>query len=279
METIPREKIVEKAKEVVAPITNEDNTLRKKLAGNFAIVTTLVTISAYVILYAFKVGYYSIYHIPAECVRVDIRDYLPALVQLAGVSINIIWYVLLVKVDIVFHRARFHWMRVLYSSLILYILAYSNGILNRMKSIWLFLIVVSIAVIIELFVFLAFRFKGFKDVKKEDEKRAIENAASDLLLYNTVIRNGIFLIIIAVILASISGKVIAKNASTFQTFLKDDKEYAVIVDYGEKIIAQEAYIENGFIDINIDQYYFFTKDGLAFEYKEYVDSSLVSSLE
>lgn len=279
MDTIPREEIVEKAREIISPVTEGERAFRKKLTGSFAIITTIVTIIAYVVLYSYKVGYCRVFNIPAECVRVDLRDYLPALVQLSAISMYLVWYVLYIKIDVAFRRAKFQWMRVCYGFLIIYVLFYTNGLLKSLPSYSFLLIVSSIAVLFELIVFFVLKFKGFKDVKKENEKTAIENAVSDLLFYNTVIRNGILFILIAVIVASITGRVKAKNATFFQTLSKDDKEFAVIVDYGEKVVAQEAHADNSVINIDISHYLFLSKEGLSFKGKTYQEVFRLDSFD
>lgn len=279
METIPREVIIEKAKEIISPLTVGENKTRKKLTGSFAIITTIVTIVAYVVLYSYKVGYCGVFNIPSECVRVDLRDYLPALVQLSGISMYVIWYVLYIKTDIAFRRAKFNLVRVSYGFLIIYLLFSMNGLLKNMPSYRVLLIVSSIAFSIEIVIYFFLKFKGFKDVKKENEKIAIENAIYDLLLYNTVIRNGVLFMLFAVIIASLTGRVLARNTTSFQTFSKDDKEFAVIVDYGEKVVVQEVQIDDDQIAILTRNYSYLSKEDITFEPRVFSSCSLVSSLD
>ena len=279
MDTIPREEIVKNAANIVSPLTNYENAIRKKIVGNFAAVTTSVTIVAYVVLYAFKIGYFSVFNIPSSCIRVDLRDYLPVLVQISVVSIYLVWYTLFIKVDLAFQRAVFQWMRVCYGFLIIHLLLSMNGFLKRFSGIVELLIVFSIAAGVELLVYLFFKWKGFSDVKKENEAKAIENAVSDLLMYNTVIRSGVFFILIAMIASPLIGKAIASNSSSFQVFSKDDKEYAVIIDYGEKVLAQEAHADNCVINIDISHYLFLSKDGISFKSTTYQEVFRLDSFD
>ena len=177
MDTIPEEIIVKKAREIVAPLTNQDKKLTKKLSGNLAIITTLISIFAYVVLYSFKIGYCSVFNIPFENIQVNLKDYLPALVQISSVSIYLIWYILFIKVDIAFNRAMFQWMRICYGFLIIYLLLSANGFLKHVSGILSVIIVLSISFGIEFIVFIYFKlkYKKYEDVKPEDEKKAVEN--------------------------------------------------------------------------------------------------------
>lgn len=278
MDTVPRETIAKKAADTITPLTSRENAFRKNLSSNIAVITTLVTVSAYVVLYAFKVGYYSIFNIPATCIRVDLRDYLPVLVQISAISIYLVWYTIYISVDVAYKRASFQWMRICYGCLIIYMLFSMNGILNRIPGTHVIIIVFSGAIGIELLVYLLLklRFKGFSNVKKKDEEKAIENAVSDLLLYNSIVRSGVLFLIIAVTIAPFIGRLFANNLSTFQVFSNNDKEYAVIIDYGEKVLAQESRAENRTIIIDISHYLYLSKDDISFENATYDGVNLIS---
>lgn len=280
MDTIPEEIIVKKAREIVAPLTNQDKKLTKKLSGNLAIITTLITIFAYVVLYSFKIGYCSVFNIPLENIQVNLKDYLPALVQISSVSIYLIWYILFIKVDIAFNRAMFQWMRICYGFLIIYLLLSANGFLKHVSGILSVIIVLSISFGIEFIVFIYFKlkYKKYENVKPEDEKKAVENAVSDLLIHNSVVRTGGFFLLIAVILAPLVGKAFAKNVSSFQLFTNNDKEYAVIIDYGDRIAAQEVHVENEILFIDISQYTCFSKEGISFKTTSFKSAVLSSCL-
>lgn len=279
METIPREEIVKKARGIVSPLIEKENGFTKKLSGNVAVITTAVTIFAYVVLYSFKIGYYGTFNIPAKCIQIDLRDYLPVLVQISGISIYMVWYMLFIKADIALKQAMFQWYRVLYGFIIIYYLLSANDFLRSSSKIPISIIAFCAALVIELIVYFFFSFRGFADVKKDDEKKAIENAALDLLMYHSTVRNGVFLVLITVIIAPLIGQGYAKNDSSFQVFKKDDKEYAVIVDYGERVLAQEAHTENGTLLIDISHYTFLSKEGLSFENTVFNATSLLSSLD
>ena len=140
-----------------------------------------------------------------------------------------------------------------------------NGFLKHVSGILSVIVVLSISFGIEFIVFIYFKlkYKKYEDVKPEDEKKAVENAVSDLLIHNSVVRTGVFFLLIAVILAPLVGKAFAKNVSSFQLFTNNDKEYAVIIDYGDRIAAQEVHVENEILFIDISQYTCFAKEGIS----------------
>ena len=89
METTTKKEIASKAREKIAPITEKEDAATKAAVENIAVITTLITIGAYVVMYAYKSGYYSEFNIPAICVRISLKDYLPLLFQICSLSIYI----------------------------------------------------------------------------------------------------------------------------------------------------------------------------------------------
>ena len=78
MDTKSKKEIVAKAWDKVAPIAEKEKNATKAVIENIAVLTTMITIGAYVVMYAYKAGYYVTIHSFASQRNCRQRNQLPA---------------------------------------------------------------------------------------------------------------------------------------------------------------------------------------------------------
>ena len=280
LEDTTKRDVISDAKDRVTTFSKAADSKTKKIIECFAIITTVVTIALYVVLYAYKTGYLDVFGIPASCVKVNLVDYLPALYRICAVSIYIVWYVISKKTFEIIGSIDMEPIRVMYGYYVVLYLSEPFGIYKNLPAVFKIIIPLCVSLIVELVLY--FKKKPRKNSKKDSNSVSkkeyaliLENTVHDLLLsryYNT----GVFIVILAVTLAPILGRASAKNNESFQLCDVDNEAYAVIADYGDTIIAQKAKENDNQIEINTSSYTFFAKDNIEFTYNQYNNVLLVS---
>lgn len=269
MEPKSREEIVEKAIKAVAPVAQREEKRIKGAIENIAIITTMITIGAYVVMYAYKVGYYMRFNIPAACVRVDLKDYLPLLLLIGSMSLCALWYIIELKSDQVLNKRGFNILRIFYGFAIVSEILRRIGIFHLVPSWAFFLISISLSVLIEgLICFI--RRKKTRTKQKEGspimQEVVFENTVHSIFIHRYYIRTGIFILALASSLGPLAGQLIAEAKKDFQMFQINEASYAVIEDYGDSVISQRAIIDGDNLSINTSSYLYSQKDGIKFEY-------------
>lgn len=281
MNEITRKDLVDDAQKRVTSFVEKENSAIKHAIENAAIITTLITIGSYIVMYAYKAGFYSVFNIPVMCVRVSLKDFLPMLFQISGLSIYILWYIVALKQDVILKRKRLNGYRIMYGYLIIYMILHSNGIFNLFPHNYptylpiLFSIGLSCAM--ELFLNLNKPPKKDKAIPKVTQKIEFEDIVTGILIYRYYIKTGFFVLAVAVTLAPFWGKLIAKSNVNYQVFDYNEKRYAVIVDYDDTIIAQRVEMGNGAMAINTSSYLYLQKNGIQFTYDKFDSVSRVTS--
>ena len=282
METTTKKEIASKAREKIAPITEKEDAATKAAVENIAVITTLITIGAYVVMYAYKTGYCSEFNIPAICVRISLKDYLPLLFQICSLSIYILWYIVILRSDMALRRIKINGYRVLYGYLLIYMVLDSNRIFRFFPKFAPFPISLGLSFFIELLIF-SIRKKRSSNKEKEQTVSTAEQAfvlqdiITDTFFYRYYIRTGFFVFALAVALMPFWGRLIARANVDFQICQLNDVPYAVIMDYGDIFIAQKAKIDDTCMEIDTSKYSFFQKDGVEFEYRHFESISRVAA--
>lgn len=270
MDTKSKKEIVAKAWDKVAPIAEKEKNATKAVIENIAVLTTMITIGAYVVMYAYKAGYYIEYNIPSACIRVSLKDYLPLLFQICSSSVYILWYIVASKSDQALNRIRINGYRILYGHFLIYMILSSNGIIKFFPY-WLFLLItVGLSVIIELLLFFVRKARirnksKDRNVSIAEQGFILENTISDIFFYRYYIRTGFFILAIAVVIAPFWGRLLAKANDSFQVFQMNNDSHVVIADYEDSIMAQKALINDTNIVIDTSSYYFYPKEGIEFK--------------
>ena len=272
METKTTKELAEKAIEKITPIAKREKTAIKSAIENVALLTTLITIGAYVVMYAYKGGYCLEFSLPSTCIRVSLKDYLPLLFQICGFSLYILWYVSYIKSDKALARQKINGYRVLYGSMLVYWTLRLTNIQSLCPKYTSFPISIAIAFFVELIILLVRKNRTKnKDraVSKAEQPLVLEEMISGFFFRRYFIKTGVFILVVLVSLAPILGLLIAKGNDDYQIARIDNVLYAVILDYGDSFIAQKARETDTSFEINTSSYIFFQKDGVEFEYKTF----------
>ena len=88
-------------------------------------------------------------------------------------------------------------------------------------------------------------------------------------MYTYYFKFGIAFLAIAVVLAPYVGEIKAKANLEYQTFADSDIQYAIIVDYNDKVLVQRSKEENDVLTIYADSYSYVSKEDLSITYKKY----------
>lgn len=282
MEKTTKKELSLKAREKMAPITEREHTAIKAAVENIAAITTLITIGAYVVMYAYKTGYYFEFNIPAICVRMSLRDYLPLLFQICSLSIYILWYIVTIKSDMALRRIKINGYRVLYGYLLVYMVLYSNRIFRFFPKYAPLPISFGLSFFVELLIYLIRKKKSSNKereriVSTTEQAFVLQDIITDTFFYRYYIRTGFFVFALAVALMPFWGSLIARANVDFQICQLNDVPYAVIMDYGDSFIAQKAKIDDTCMEIDTSKYCFFQKEGVEFENRRFERISRVAA--
>ena len=83
------------------------------------------------------------------------------------------------------------------------------------------------------------------------------------------IKYGIFLVVLPVAFGPLLGEFSAKAEREYQTCVVQDTTYAVVVDYSDRVLVQQATEENGVLTIDTSRYFYFDKNDLILRYSKY----------
>ena len=270
----------EVAREAMRVVKNTEEKHKKKiewLIENYALVLTYLTIGLLSTLYSFKLGYLRVFNIPGEYISVSLYEYIPLAIQIFGVYIYITMYIALFKTDETLNRFVYNPLRAMYGGFVLLSLSISNfGSLAPEWVYWIISMALSFA-----FEFLVYRLRNINNPKQKksnkkkkliDEYRAemyFEDKLVDYYRGKYYVKCWIGIIIIAVLFSPFLGRLKANANRDFQIFTIENQEYAVIIDRGEYVIAEEATIESCKLHVNNEKYLYLNKEGLTFRFMNF----------
>lgn len=277
MSNLTKQDVVIEAIEKTRGIRETEQKNTKKAFENIAAIISILAIFLSIVLYAYNSGYCKVFNLPAHCVPIDLKRYLPFAINMIGLLLYVLYYITLYKADKVLEKNRINIMRIFYGVLIVLTFINYNLICNVIGTIWTFIISFTLPFIIELLLYFLKRPKKNKLVSKEERKPLLEGSIYDVLFYNSYIKSGTFILILAVMLASPFGQLKAKAANQYQTFSYNDTLYAVIVDYDDKVLVQEIIETEKTLTIKTDYYLYIPKDTVTFSYNKYDDVIIIST--
>lgn len=259
----------QEANEKIEPIKKEIESQKKKLLENAAVIISTSVIALSVILYGFNTGYCRVFNLPSSAMTLDIKRLVPLAFNLLCNVIYVLFIISSFKADRAFKKNRINYLRILWGSIaISHLLSLSNAYSYLGKWIgvvlsWL------IPTLIELLLFMISKPKRTKPAVETEHKIVIEDFVEDSIFHTYYFKCGLFLVIIPIVLAPLCGEFCAKAEREYQTFLLENSTYAVIVDYTDKVLVQQACEQGNTLAINADNYSFFEKNNVTYQFKKY----------
>ena len=269
----------------MAPITEKDAAIRasvltksveektinkgKELFEHSATYISTLAIVMIIVLYAYYTGYLRQYNVPLECMKLDLKSYIPLATQFIVLSIWGLNYISYAKADKLMKKNRFHFLRVFYGVLIISVLLYYNHLNKVFGSITVVFISIGIPVAVELLHYFFSRPARNKIISSIEFNMLVEDFTYNNIFNTFFFRCGIFIIMFLVILAPIVGSLSAKSRSVYQVCENNGTKYAVIIDYDDRVLAEKVSEVENKLSIDTSSYHYFLKDDMTFENKEY----------
>jgi hypothetical protein len=157
-----------------------------------------------------------------------------------GVMIWILYYVSMIQQEKALKKRKYNLLRVMYGFSIISILISYNHLDRFLGTMWRLVIPLLISVLIELGLYYLRRPVKRKTIDETSYKMRTEDYVFDRILYSYLVRYGICFLVIAVILAEPIGRLSAKAKCDYQICFYDDKTFAVILEYDERVLVQQA---------------------------------------
>lgn len=262
---------------LMEPIEKEEQNRKTSILGNAATIISTILFCATIILYQYNSGYCVVFNIPANAITLSLERYAPICALVIVMQLYILHYYAEIKTDAALQRKNINWMRLLYGFFISMKLLEYIGV-NRIIDPWLHIIIsLAIPLMIEFLIRLRKSIINKTNDKAYSELEYIiqlENHIHNRILYKGLVRNGLIIIILAVILSPLFGRVSALAKRDYQICFYDNKSFAVIVDNNEYCIIQEAIIEDKNLRIYTCTYQTIEKKEIPFTYIQFNNVSI-----
>lgn len=269
MEEISKKEIV---REVLEKTKSEEKKMKKKsqyIIENLAIIFSVSTVFIFLVMYAFNRGYYRTFGISDSCITVELTDFLPVALQLCGIYIYVVFYLVQLKKDKILKVKHPNLLRILYGELIINYILVNAQVTHLIGTVPTLMISLALPILIEILWWK--RKQPQKDrIYSETEKALVmEGLIEDRILY--LINNKYVLGIMTTIIlwASIWGTIYAKGKNKYQVFEYEGIAYAVIIDQGEYVIAEKIKKEDDKLFIDSTCYIYFNKENKLFSVEQY----------
>lgn len=269
MAELTKSEVFQEAKEKISPIKKEIESKKKKLLENAAVIISFSVIALSVILYGFNTGYCRVFNLPSSAMSLDIKRLVPLAFNLFSNVIYVLFIISSFKADRAFKKNRINYLRILWGSItISHFLSLSNAysFLGKWMGVllsWL------LPTLVELSLFVIKKPKRTTPVAEIEHKLVLEDFVEDSIFYTYYFKCGLFLVLIPIALAPLCGEFCAKAEREYQTCFLENSTYAVIADYTDRVLAQQACEQGNTLTINTDSYSLFEKSNVTFRFKKY----------
>lgn len=102
----------------------------------------------------------------------------------------------------------------------------------------------------------------------------MEDTVQDSIFAAYYIKYGIFAIALPFVVAPMMGQFSANAQREYQTCVVNDMTYAVVVDYEDKVLVQQAIEQGEMLQIDTSSFTYFDKKNIVLRYKEYTSVSI-----
>jgi len=271
-QTFTSEDVIIEAKKLTSP-TKKAKQRKKYFFENTASLVTVFIIALTIVLYSYNTGFCSIYNIPVECMPLDLKSYIPVAIRLISLLLICSFYLSYIKTEKVLKKPRFNLIRVLYGFWILYVLIRINNINHLLGVKASILISIGMSFFLEFIVFLglwtSIAPKINSPISLSEYNHRLESFVHDRFIYSYLVKYGVFILIIATLIAPLLGKISAKTKHYYQIIEINNMHYSVIVEYSDRVLVQPATIAEGILHIETSKYEYLPKDNLCLQYNYY----------
>lgn len=269
MAELTKNDVIDEALDKLEPIRKEGNERRKKLIENAAVIISVAVILLSIILYAFNTGYCEIFNLPPEVMSLDMTRLIPLATRICSLMVFILFYISSLKADKALQKKQFDLLRTMWGAIIVMNLLNSNGMSEVLGKPLFFLISFGIPLLFELIYYLRKTPRKNKKVSDAEHAIVLEDIVRDSIFHTYYIKYGIVFFVLPLVFAPYFGRMNAQANRYYQTFTHEENHYAVIVDYSDKVLAQEVQVNGDVITIDVSDYCYYPKDGMVFTYKKY----------
>lgn len=276
MADLTKGEIFREAQERIKPITNEVEDRKKKLVENAAAIISFSVIALSIILYAFNTGYCKVFHLPTEAMSLDMTRLLPLVFQILSIATFILLYISSLKADRALKRSRFNFVRIIWGAFIVSHFFSVNNVPSVIGKWWNLLLTYLIPVLVETMIYWAKKPKKATKVTEAEHQTVLEDTVQDSIFATYYIKCGIFAIALPFIVAPMLGEFSANAEREYQTCVINDVTYAVVVDYEDKVLVQQAIEQDETLQIDTSSFTYFDKKDIVLQYKEYTSVSIRS---
>ena len=264
-----KREVVAEAWEKVAPIWNEVESKKKKFVENAAVLISFAVIVFSIILYAFNKGYCKVFNLPPDVLSLDMTRLVPLATQVLSIATYGLFYVSSFKADRTMKKNRIDYLRILWGSHVVLYLFMMNNVSAVIGRWWSIILAFSFPILVEYLLYLRKKPKKNNVISEEVHEIVLEDTIREAIFSIYYIKYGIFLIVLPVAFAPFLGEFSAKAEREYQTCVVRDATYAVVVDYSDRVLAQQANEENGILNIDTSSYTYFDKKELVLQYSKY----------
>lgn len=263
---IDEQKLYEEAVKIVDPVIKDEKKKIQLGINNLAFYTTIITVWAYVIMYAYKSSYFFSYNIPLSNIKISLTDFLPFLFQLCLLTMFVLWYVIMGILDLSYGRkpGTLNTERVFWGTGIAVYLLSNIGFYEQTS--WWFggIITVALSLGVEIFAVHIAKPRKFNGVVSDNSRDlALKRMVKDELFHRLFHKTGISILFVAVVFSFLVGKIVTIFKTEYELCDYHGEKYAIIIDYGESAIFQKAEIDGSQLFIETESYIYDNKEGLS----------------
>ena len=270
MKETTKKEVFEKAAKKMQPYKEHSKNTIHTIVGNAGAIISVSVIVLSLILFAYNNGFCSVYNLPVTVMPINLNNFLYAAYQLCGLSYFIIAYISYIKTDNILSYKRIHFMRLFVGFALLSWTMYINNFQNVIGG-WYLLIALVIPIVFEFLYYLKkIRIKD-KPLSVEEGQMYLEDVINASVKKDLLVSFGLIIVIIPTLISPSLGYVTAKGNREYQVFADNNQQYAVIIDYSDKVLAQKVEVKNDTLVIDTSDYFFFTKESRVFVLSKYDD--------
>lgn len=269
MEDLTKAEIFREAQEKIEFIKIESDGRKKKLIENAAATISFSVIVLSIYLYAFNTGYCKVFNLPTEVMSLEMTRLLPLAFQIISTVTFILLYISSFKADRALKRNRFYLVRIIWGAYIANYFFSTNNVSAVIGRLWNLILTFLIPVLIETMIYWIKKPKKTRKVADAEHKAVLEDTVQNSIFTTYYIKYGVFLIVIPMLFATYLGELNAKAEREYQTCIVKDIPYAVIVDYEDKVLVQQALEQDQLLQIDTSSYTYFDKKDIILRYSKY----------
>lgn len=278
-----RNEATEKAQKMVSQATEKDKKRIETVIRNWATILSLSVILLSIFQYMYKYGICKVFQLPNNVISIKLTDYILVVFFLCSIAFLLFYYFASIKTDIISKKVHFNPLRVFWGFLILYnfFLAYNTiSKWNKITAIVYGIVAVVVFLIIELLLTRRGRKKRNAETNNKDYELRMRDYLEDRLFYEYFIKTGIILIVLIVITLPYISKMVTEHNLEYEICSYEEKNYAVIFEYTDRVLVEPVIIEDETLTISTDYFKYISKDApVEFRVHEFEQVTIASKMD